>query len=243
MLIRPILCSVNRGVRTDAREAELKAVPRLLAEIDLRGRVVTFDALHTQVKTARQIVKAGGDYFMVVKENQPQLLGDIQLLFDEPPPGEVFAQSLKRGRHGDRREERFLEASASLNGYLKWPHVGQVCRIERKVSRKGQTTAQIGYAVTSLTPERADADRLQRLWRGHWSIENRLHWVRDETMSEDRSQIRTGSAPQVMAALRNTTLGILRHFGVDNVAAALRRHARYPHEALAMMGWPVQPLE
>lgn len=216
---------------------ELKAVPRLLDQLELKGLVVTLDALHTHRKTARQIVARGGDYFMVVKDNQFKLRQDIELLFVQPPPGEEFAKSVKRGRHGDRWEERRLEASTALNDYLRWPHLGQVCRIERQVNQKGKTRLEAQYAITSLGPDRASPDRLQRLWRGHWGIENRLHWVRDVTMGEDRSQVRKGAAPQAMAALRNVTLGLLRQAGVENVAAAFRRYARHPHEALSLMGF------
>jgi predicted transposase YbfD/YdcC len=237
------LCSGNRGVRADNKEVELTVAPQLLAAIDLRERVVTVDALHTQRTTAKQILRQGGDYFMAVKENQPELFADIKLLFDAPPPGEVFARSRRRGRHGDRYEERELLASAALTDYLDWPGLGQVARIERRVTRKGQTRVEIRYAVTSLTPQEADPARLQRLWRGHWSIENRSHWVRDETLGEDASQVRKGAAPQVMAALRNLTLGLVRLARVENVAATLRRNARYPHEALAMMGWPTSPVQ
>src|SRR5215211_4221946 len=97
--------------------------------------------------------------------------------------------------------------------------------ISRHLRRKGQTWEELGYAITSLPPERAGAARLLELWRGHWGIENRLHWVRDVTFDEDRSQIRTGSAPQVMAALRNTAIGVLRRAGHDNLAAATRHYA------------------
>ncbi len=222
---------------------ELTVAPQLLAQINLAQRVVTFDALHTQRKTAEQVLKQDGDYFMVVKENQPELFADIELLFAEPPPGEEFARSLRRGSHGDRYEERQLVASTALNGYLDWPQVGQVCRIERKVTRKGQTSHEIRYAVTSLGPAAAGPDRLQQLWRGHWSIENRLHWERDVVLGEDGSQVRKGSAPQAMAALRNLMLGLLRLAGVENVAATLRRNARHPDKALAIMGWPTQPAQ
>lgn len=92
------------------------------------------------------------------------------------------------------------------------------------------------YAITSLSPERANAAKLLQLWRGHWAIENRLHWVRDVDLGEDRSQVRKGHAPQVMAALRNVTIGLLRKAGVPNVAAALRRNAAHPEEALALLG-------
>lgn len=199
--------------------------------------MVTFDALHTQRKTAEQVLSQGGDYLMVVKENQPGLYADIKLLFDDPPPAETFGHVFTSGRHGNRYEERELWSSTALNGYLDWPGVGQVCRRQCRVTQKGQTSAEVRYAVTSLTPTRADARELEALWRGHWSIENRLHWERDVALGEDLSQVRTGSAPEVMAALRNLTLGLLRLARVGNVAATLRRNARHPHEALSLMGW------
>lgn len=228
-------------MRADNKEVELTVAPRLLGELDLRGKIVTLDALHTQVKTAKQILDQGADYFMVVKENQKGLYREIKLLFDEPPVGEEgverLARSLTKGKRGDRHEERELVCSSSLNGYLRFPKVGQVVRIERRVTRKGETRVEVAYAVTSLTPAGADAEMLQRLWRGHWSIENKLHYVRDETFGEDRSQVRLGSAPEVMAAIRNVVLGLLHLAGVENVAAALRRNARHPDEALALMRW------
>ncbi len=211
--------------------------------MDLKGLLVTTDALHTQRKTAKQIVAKGGDYFMVVKDNQPELRAEIELLFTECPPGEEFASTLSRTRHGDRFEERRLEASTVLNDYLHWPHLGQVCRIERRVHRKGALQVETSYAATSLCPERANPERLQRLWRGHWRIENKLHWVRDVTMGEDSSQVRTASAPQVMAALRNITLGLLHLAGIDNVAASLRHNARHHNDAFAMTGFRPSPQE
>ncbi len=214
-----------------------KVAPRLRQGLALKGRVVTRDALHTSTKLARQIVAQGGHYFMGVKENHPRLYADIALLFAERPPGEPFARSVRRGRHGDRQEERVREASAGLNASLDWPHLGQVCRIERRVTRRGKSGVAVRYALTSRRGAEADAERLQRLWRGQWGIENRLHWVRDVTMGEDASQVRKGSAPEVMAGLRNVALGLLRQAGVENVAAALWRHARHPQEALALMGF------
>lgn len=228
-------------MRADNKEVELTVAPKLLLELDLKGKVVTLDALHTQVKTAKQILDQGGDYFMVVKENQKGLFREIKLLFDEPPVGEEgveqFGRSLTKGRHGDRHEERELVCSSSLSGYLRFPKVGQVLRIERRITRKGGTTLEVRYAVTSLTPERAGADQLQVLWRGHWRIENKLHYVRDVTFGEDLSQVRTGSAPQVMAGLRNLVLGLLHLARVENVAATLRRNARHPDKALTLMRW------
>lgn len=208
--------------------------PELLGSVDLSGVVVTGDALYAQRELARQIVEAGGGYLFVVKDNQPTLREDIATLFAHPPlePAVVVQRNRRAGRHEMRR----LEASSALNEYSDWPHLAQVCRIQREVTRKGRTTVEVAYAVTSLWPHEAGPKRLLALNRGHWGIENRLHYVRDVTLGEDGSQVRTGAAPQVMAALRNTTIGLIRQKGIRNVAEALRRHAAHPEEALALLG-------
>ncbi len=208
--------------------------PEVLKGLDLEGLVVTGDALLAQRELCKQIVEAGGEYLFTVKANQPALMDDIAILFADPPirPAEV----VQRNRHGDRREVRKLQASSALNEYSDWPHLAQVCRIEREVTRKGETKREVAYAVTSLWPHEAGPRRLLELNRGHWGIENRLHHVRDVTLGEDASQVRTGSAPQVMAALRNATIGLLRVAGATNIAAALRRNSAHPEEALALLG-------
>lgn len=169
-----------------------------------------------------------------MKENQPTLRQDIAALWELaqlPAP-----QAVQSNRHGDRWETRRLWVSTELVGYSDWPHLAQVGRVERTVTRKGKTTQEVAYAVTSLPPSKAAPQRLLTLWRGHWGIENRLHWVRDVTLDEDRCQVRMGAAPQVMAALRNTVIGLIRLAGSRNIAAAQRRHAAHPWEALALLG-------
>lgn len=220
------------------KEHELPLARTLLRRLDVQGLVVTGDAQFCQQELSRLVVTRGADYFWAVKDNQPDLLDDVRTLFQDPPPGEVFGQAVTFGQHGDRHERRTLLASAALQeaGYLRWPHAGQVCAIQREVTRKGQTTVEWGYAITSLTPQQASPARLLDLWRGHWSIENKLHWVRDVTFDEDRSQVRTGSGPQVMAALRSTAIGVLRRAGHTNIAAALRTYAGRPTAALALLG-------
>ena len=131
---------------------------------------------------------------------------------------------------------RTLWASELLGDYLDWPRLGQVCATERVITRRGRTTRERAYAITSLRAVRATPKRLLRPWRGHWAIENRLHWVRDVTFDEDRCQARTGAGPQVLAALRNTAIGALRRAGHANIAAALRSYAARPRAALALLG-------
>lgn len=208
--------------------------PELLGSIDLHGVVVTGDALYTQRELCQEIVAGGGEYLFVVKGNQPTLREDIATLFADPPVPPAVA--VQRNRHGDRQEVRKLEASTALDEYSDRPHLAQVCRIERAVTRKGQTKVEVAYAVTSLWPHEAGPRRLLELNRGHWGIENRLHYVRDVTMGEDGSQVRKASAPEVVAALRNVVIGLLRMAGATNIAAALRRNSAHPEEALALLG-------
>ena len=138
-------------------------------------------------------------------------------------------------RHADRRELRRLWATDVLKTYLDWPGHRQVMKVESWRRVKDKLTRQVRYAITSLGP-RTSADRLLQLIRGHWRIENSLHYVRDVTMGEDGSQVRTGSAPQVMAALRNVVINILRLFGATNIASAIRNIAWQPNGALRMLG-------
>jgi predicted transposase YbfD/YdcC len=232
---RPGPSSGKRGVRPG--EAELTVLPRLLADLVLDGLVVTGDALLAQRELCAQIVDQGGDYLVSLKGNQPTLLEEVVTLFADPPAPPAVAT--QRDRHGDRHEVRTLAASTALTGYSDWPALGQVCRIERQMTQKGRTTTEVAYAITSLWPQAASPARLLALRRGHWGIENRLHWVRDVTFGEDASQVRTGAAPYVLAALRNVVIGLLRLTGATNIAATLRRHAAHPAEALALLGLPL----
>ena len=195
---------------------------------------MTGDALYCQRMLCRQIRAAGGDYLVLVKENQPTLLADIRTLFDTPPPGERFAATTRIEQGHGRHETRRLWASAALAGYLDWPDVGQVGKVERTVTRAGRAGGETRYFITSLGPG-VGPERLLALVRGHWGIENRLHYVRDVTLGEDASRVRSGAAPQVMAILRNSVLNLLRHYRSANIAASLRAVA-WHRSALALLG-------
>jgi hypothetical protein len=112
-----------------------------------------------------------------------------------------------------------------LAGYLDWPGLAQVGRLERTVTVGGEVTVEVQHMISSVPRQQADAATLLRWTRGHWGIGNRLHYVRDATMGEDGNRTRSGSAPQVLAALRNAAISHLRLSGVTNIAAALRRNA------------------
>lgn len=198
--------------------------------------MVTGDAQFCQRELCTQIVAAGGDYFFSVKENQPTLLADVVTLFALPPPGEAMPADLRWHTAHGREELRLLRCSAALVGFSDWPQLGYACTVQRVVTVKGRTSYEEAYAVTSLTPERTRAAALQALWRGHWSIENGLHYVRDVTLGEDRCQVRTGHAPAALAAVRNTVIGLVHRAGHTNVAAALRHYGHHPAQALACLG-------
>jgi predicted transposase YbfD/YdcC len=223
----------------DAKTNEIPQAEELLTALVVAGRVFTMDALLTQKELAQQIVDGGGDYVMIVKGNQPQLQAEIATVFAlEPVPDEQrqAAHTVEVG-HG-RIEQRELTSSDVLAGYSTWPGLQQVFQVARETTEKksGQVRAEIVYGVTSLRRERASAACLLGLVRGQWTIENRSHWVRDVTFDEDRSQVRSGHVPQVMAAIRNTAIGLLRLAGETNIAAACRRMAAQPEQALALIG-------
>jgi predicted transposase YbfD/YdcC len=145
-------------------------------------------------------------------------------------------KTLDKG-HG-RIEVRKIQTSIALNDYIEFPYVAQVCRIERVTYKlNGELMRnEVAYGITSLSPEKADAKRLLSLNRGHWCIENRLHWVRDVTFDEDRSQVRVGEGPRVMATLRNLAISLFRLHEVKNTAQALRQCGRNVEAALNYVG-------
>jgi predicted transposase YbfD/YdcC len=218
---------------------EITRVDELIEGLVLEGKVLTGDALMTQRSICESIIRRGGDYLFVVKDNQPQLLDDIKMSFaDYWWLRKTFTEASLVDQHGNRTHEWKLRASTLLEGYSKWPGLRQVLKMERSVSNKksGAVSRETAYAITSVGRERASGEELIRVWRGHWEIENRLHWVRDVTYDEDRSQARAGHIPQVMAAIRNAAISVMRVKGVNNIAAACRRYAAQPSMALAAIG-------
>ena len=213
-------------------ENELVAAPKLLAQLDLRGRVVSGDAMFTQRNLSVQVTAQGGDYLWFVKENQPTLYEDIQRFFtvpetrpgwSRPPLPQTMATHWHKG-HG-RLEQRTVTAIADETGYLDWPAVMQVLKIERRTQflRTGAWRNETSLAITSLSPERASSRRLLALTRHHWGIENGLHYRRDTTLQEDRTRISHPQQAEVMAVLNNFVIGLACKLGFRNLASAQRR--------------------
>lgn len=229
-------------------EAELTAAPTLITRLDWHGCVLTGDALYADTDVCHAVHDAGGDYLVVVKGNQPTVLHATAALFAAradaaltaatlPPLDMRAATTLDKG-HG-RVEVRRLFASSELNDYLDWPHLAQVLLIARTWWERGRGHKAVRYALTSLPPNVADADRLLALVRGHWQIENGLHYVKDVTLGEDRSTIHKGHGPSVMAMLRDTVVNVLHRAGWRTIAERLRFFSGDVHAALALLGIPL----
>ncbi len=218
---------------------EIGAMPDLLAGLLVEGRVFTMDALHTQRDTAQTIVHGGGDYVMIAKDNQPTLRAEIERLFVEPNVEALVVDSDTTVNDGHGRlEMRSLQPRSISNDFLDWPGVRQVFRLDRETTilKQGKVRRETVCGLTSLSNQSADAAGLQRLVRGQWSIENRSHWVRDVTFGEDASQVRNGSLPEAMAALRNLVIGLLRSLDFRIIPDAFDYFAARPFEALVAVG-------
>ena len=137
-------------------------------------------------------------------------------------------------KYGGRVELRKIETLAELPPYLSWPGLAQVCRLERRRTRNGITSIETVCAITSLDRREASAARLLRIARQHWHIENRLHYVRDVSLGEDACRVRSGSAPQLLAGLRNAVIHLIRRTGEKYIPRVMQRFAAKPLEALAL---------
>lgn len=218
-----------------AKSNEIPAFAPLLNDIDddqLRDAVVTMDALHAQRDHAAYLVEQRKAHYLVtVKGNQPKLSAQLRgLPWREVP---VVHRSMEAG-HG-REEYRELQVVTVHD--LLFPHARQVLRITRRTRALGarRWSTQTAYAITDLAFEQATAAELAAWARGHWTIENSVHWIRDATFAEDAHQLRTGNAPAVLAGLRDIVRGALRKAGWANTATARRAHLD-PRKILALHG-------
>jgi predicted transposase YbfD/YdcC len=213
--------------------SEVAAFTTLLDELDLTDVLITADAVHTNRSHAEYLHKRGNHYLLTAKSNQPTLLRRLRAL----PWKQLGVAARERGRGHGRVETRSISVVSlrpcpDLGGEF-FPHAAQAIKVVRRrraLTGRKWTTVTV-YAITSLTGLQADPVLLARWLRGHWAIEA-LHWVRDVSFDEDRSQVRTGHGPQIMAALRNLVITALRLAGHTNIAAALRHHARDPQRPL-----------
>ncbi len=226
------------------KENEIVAAPKVVAQLDLQGMVVTGDAMQAQRTLSVEVVGRGGDWLWFVKENQPDLYTDLVLLFgpepvapgcSAPPTDFSTARQVDKG-HG-RLEIREIVVSSYLQHYTPWPHLAQAFKLERTVCnlRGEEQFKEVRYGITSLGREEADARRILQIAREGWGIENKLHWRRDVLLGEDHSQLRRGNSQEVKAILNNVVLGLIGASGQRNVAATRRELAYAPEKAIALL--------
>lgn len=220
-------------VSVDAKTNEIPVGQALLPWLPLQDRVVTADALHTHAPLAQGILDQGGDYLLCVKENQGHLYAALVEYFTDPAATYEEAQTVER-QHG-RIERRTLRVTDALNAYLAgFPGVAQTMEIRRQVQDRRGIHEETGYFITSCASCQVDPLGLLALSRGHWQIESH-HWIRDMDFGEVRSCVRSGHTPQILAALRNAVLTLIRRTGTTQIAAARRHFAAHPTEAFRLI--------
>ena len=209
---------VAAQIRVADKTSEIPALKEVLDGFDIEGSVISADALRTQTDTAQHLVdERKAHYLLTVKRNQPALFGQVKALPWAQVPTLFTETEGGHGRH-ERRTVKVLTAPR-----IAFPHAAQVLRVHRWVKElaTGRVRRTYAYVLTSLPAERADADRLAGLARGHWRIEA-LHHVRDVSFGEDASRVRTGHGPQNMAMLRNLAIPLLTELGHTSVPEAVR---------------------
>ena len=219
-------------VEVETKENEIKAAPRVIASLDLRGRVVCGDAMFTHRQLSVDILRQGGDFIWFLKDNQARMKADVAQFFESPrqapgwhatPLPQDVAQTQSKG-HG-RLEVRTLTAIPDETAYLDWPGLKQVFKLERTVTRlaTGAVRTEVIHGLTSLDPERASAQQLLTYTRAYWGIENGLHYRRDKTLHEDATRMSHTHQARVLAAVNNFVIALTKKLGFDNLASA-RRH-------------------
>jgi predicted transposase YbfD/YdcC len=231
-------------VEVGAKENEIACAPRLLKSIDLRGKIITGDAMFAHRELSRQVVEGGGHYVWSVKENQPALRADIKALFDIEegktrlkPMENDFQRAASLDKQHGRLEHRRITSSEMLAGHSDWPGLAQVFKIEREVEElsSGKKRSETVYGVSSLNVKQADASRMLEIVRKHWMIENGLHYRRDWSLREDYCRLRIGEAAQAMAVINNLIIGLAMKEGFKYLPDARRKYSAQPLEGLKLI--------
>lgn len=224
---------------TEEKSNEITAIPLLLAHLDLKGALVTIDAMGTQTEIARAIRDGGGDYCLSLKQNWPAVHAEVEQLFNDPANTALFGTEETVELTGGRIETRrhtvchkvdWMTSDRRSPGEPVFPDLAMIGRIETEVERNGKTEYETRYYLCSLA---MCASMFARAVRAHWGVENRLHWVLDVIFRDDLARFRTGDGPQNMAIVRHTALNLLSRAKPTNSLKNRRKRA----------GWNVDYLE
>jgi predicted transposase YbfD/YdcC len=226
------------------KENEIVVAPKLLQCLDLRNKVVIGDAMHTQRQISAQIVEAGGDFVWIVKDNQANTRQAIEQLFapEKSVPGlgcpaMDFENAQTTEKQAGRIETRQITVSSLMNGYLDWPYLGQVFKLERRFTTlaTGEVETEVQYGLTSLTRKKASPEKLLAIVRSEWGIENGLHYRRDVTFQEDQTRMTDKRMGRAMAIINNLVVSLINSQGFTNHAQARRQFNASPDKALALL--------
>jgi predicted transposase YbfD/YdcC len=227
------------------KENEIVVAPKLLAGLDLQGKVVVGDAMQTQRNLSKQIVDDhDGDYVWIAKDNQKRIRQSVEQLFipETPKPGmgcppmDFRSETTLDKNHG-RLEERTITTSSMLKDYLDWPGLSQVFKIDRRFTyiRTGKVHQETHYGITSLDATLASPKKLLDVLRFEWGIENSLHYRRDVTFQEDKTRMENKLAARCMAMIHNLVIAILNKLGFSNHAQARRAFDANPSQAINLL--------
>lgn len=221
-------------------ENEISGAKRLLKAADLEGKIISGDAIFAQTELSQTVIEKGGEYLWKLRANQGKIYKMAVEHFaksDDKYLGQ--ASSLEKG-HG-RIDEREILTSFRIAGKIEFPFVEQVFRIKRKSEevKTGKMSEQMIYGITSLSVEEFGAEELLNLTRKHWGIENGLHYRRDVTFKEDEVRKESKNGGQIMAAINNLAIGVLRKLGWENVAKARRFYNAQIEKGLELITNPI----
>jgi len=201
-------------IKVDEKSNEITAVPELLRLLEIKGCIVTVDALNTQKEIAHEIREQGADYVLALKENHPKLHAEVEGIFaavakDDNADGAISTSESIENNHGrtERRRCWSVEAPPWLTGIAEWRDLKSLIKIEARREIKEQQTTEVRYYLASLDPQ---AERAAEAVRDHWGVENSLHWVLDVAFREDESRVRIGNAPENLALVRKITHNLLQ---------------------------------
>ena len=216
----------------EEKSNEITAIPMLLERLAIKGALVTIDAIACNPKIAQDIIDAGADYLLAVKDNQPTLHGEIKSYFDTAPPQEVASLTHVDKAHGRLETRRhvvstkidWMSGSRHFPGEPRFANLKTIGMVEAAVEKAGRTSIERRYYISSAA---LNSERFAGAVRGHWGIENQLHWVLDVQFNEDQSRLRAGHGAKNMA--------IVRHFAINLVRRANDRRSIKTRRKLA--GW------
>ena len=207
---------------------EIAAIPLLLERLALDGALVTIDAIGTQSAIAATILRRGGDYLLALKANRPATFKDVEAFFADPPPGAIETYATTDGEHGRIEVRRhavchdvaWLFSDRRYPGEVAFPGLAMIGMVESTTERGGKVERERRYYLSSA---KLDAATFARAVRGHWGIENRLHWVLDVVFKDDLARLRTGHGPANMAVVRHMAMNLLRQAETDRARLKNRR--------------------